>query len=325
MKNGAFVISLDFEIHWGVSDHHTIETYHENLTNVPKVVRQLLQLFREKNIHTTWATVGMLLCRTKEELFAYVAPEHRPTYTDARKSNYTVAASAGNDEASDPYHFAPGLVSEIASTPGQELATHTYSHYYCLEPGQTTEQFAHDLKAAIEVGKKYGFPPESIVFPANQFHPEYMRICSNLGIKSYRGNYPAKIYQFQAKAKEGKLKRLARLIDTYIPLKGNRTVTPVMNDGILNIPASCFMRPYQKKLAMIDWLRIWRMKREMTAAARNKKVYHLWWHPHNFGSHIEKNMHLLNLVLDHFVMLRDRYGMESLTMAEIHKQTTKGV
>jgi hypothetical protein len=53
--------------------------------------------------------------------------------------------------------------------PGQEIGTHTFSHYYCLEPGQQPEQFEDDLKAAIAVSKAKGIDTKSIVFPRNQY------------------------------------------------------------------------------------------------------------------------------------------------------------
>jgi hypothetical protein len=317
MSHGTLVISLDFEIHWGVSDKRSVESYKENLDNVPTVVHRLLQIYQERKIHCTWATVGMLFCRSKEELFAFVPPQHRPTYLKKSVSNYMVAEQAGKDEASDPYHFASGLISKILSTPGQEIATHTFSHYYCLEPGQTKEQFYYDVIAAKQVAARVGVDIKSIIFPANQFHPDYLEKCREQGLKCYRGNYPSWIYQFQAKSKEGFYKRLLRLIDTYLPLKGARVVTPVMENGILNIPASCFLRPYNKKLSFVEWLRVRRMKNEMTAAAKRKRIYHLWWHPHNFGSSIEQNFKILEKLLDHFAVLKAKYNMQSFSMAEI--------
>ena len=89
MKGGIFVISLDFEIHWGVSDHRTIESYHENLKNVPLVVQRLLELFGRRNIHATWATVGMLFCQNKRELSESVAEEQQPTYNNPEIHHYT--------------------------------------------------------------------------------------------------------------------------------------------------------------------------------------------------------------------------------------------
>jgi len=59
-----------------------------------------------------------------------------------------------------------------------------------------------------------------------------------------------------------------------------------------------------------------RIKGDLTYAARQGLVYHLWWHPHNFGAHLEKNMATLRRILDHFQDLRQRYGMQSRNMAE---------
>ena len=317
MKDGILLISLDFEIHWGVSDHHTVESYNENLRKVPEVVQGLLNLFEGKKIHATWATVGMLFCRSKEELFSFVKSENRPKYKEAKFSNYIVAEHIGQCEEEDPYHFAGSLIRKIIDTPGQEMASHTFSHYYCLEPGQTAEQFYYDIAAAREIARREQVDIKSIVFPANQFHPEYLQQCREQGIQCYRGNYPSWIYQFQAKSKEGLFKRMARLIDTYLPLKGNRCVDAVMEKGILNIPASCFLRPYNPKLSFIEWLRIGRMKREMTAAAKKKKIYHLWWHPHNFGKHTDKNFSILESLLNHYTRLQKKYDMQSLSMEEI--------
>lgn len=322
MNTGAFVISLDFEIHWGVSDYKTIKSYNENLRNVPEIVRRSLQMFREKNIHATWATVGMLFCKSKDELFSYVIPANRPDYVRKEVSNYIVAEGAGNNEEDDPYHFAPTLISEIIKTPGQEIATHTFSHYYCLEPGQTPEAFSYDLGAAVAVAKKSNVYLSTIVFPANQFMLDHVRVCKLHGIKCYRGNYPSWMYQLKAKAEEGLWKRFCRLLDTYLPVNGNRYVDAAMEDGLLNIPSSCFLRPYSKKLSFLEGLRVARIKKEMTAAAKRKKIYHLWWHPHNFGVNMEKNFSVLQKVLEHYKYLEKKYDMQSLTMAEVYNEVT---
>lgn len=320
MNTGTLVISLDFEIHWGVSDSHTVDSYRENLKNVPAIVKRSLRMFEQYGVHTTWATVGMLFCENKEEIFSLVEEANRPTYNETRLNNYLVAESAGKNEQEDPFHFAGSLIRQIGQTPGQEVASHTFSHYYCLEAGQAPEHFFYDLRAAKEVAARRNIEIYSIVFPANQFHPDYLDICRKQGIKCYRGNYPSRIYQFQAKANEGYGKRLARLIDTYLPLKGARTVTPVMENGILNVPASCFLRPYSKWLSPLESLRIRRMKKEMTVAAKRKHIYHLWWHPHNFGANMGKNFAVLETMLKHYSFLKEKYGMQSLTMKEIYEQ-----
>ena len=59
------------------------------------------------------------------------------------------------------------------------------------------------------------------------------------------------------------------------------------------------------------------MKKEMTVAAKKKKIYHLWWHPHNFGKDMDKNFEILEKLLAHFQVLRKKYNMQSLSMIEI--------
>jgi peptidoglycan/xylan/chitin deacetylase (PgdA/CDA1 family) len=317
---GIFTISIDFEIHWGVSDHRTVESYEENLRNEPVAVKRLLKLFARRNIHATWATVGMLFCRNKKELFDMVPAADRPTYDVNKLSNYLVAESAGENESSDPYHFAGSVMQEIVKTPGQELSTHTYSHYYCLEPGQTPQQFGHDLAAARKLLEREGVNPVSIVFPRNQYNAGYLEQCRQNGFNCYRGNFPSWIYRPQAKSTEGKWKRAARFIDTYLPLAGQRYVQVSKENELVNVPASCFLRPYNKKFAFLDPLRIRRIKKEMEVAAKKNALYHLWWHPHNFGKDMDKNVEILEIILDHFDKLAAKYGMRSLNMQEIYEQ-----
>ena len=38
VSNGYFIISLDFELHWGVFDKKSISEYKENLENVKLVI-----------------------------------------------------------------------------------------------------------------------------------------------------------------------------------------------------------------------------------------------------------------------------------------------
>ena len=70
MKNGKFVVSLDFEIFWGVRDAVKPEEYKNNLLAVHEVIPLMLQMFKKYNINATFATVGFLFFQNKEELMA---------------------------------------------------------------------------------------------------------------------------------------------------------------------------------------------------------------------------------------------------------------
>ena len=58
----------------------------------------------------------------------------------------------GRDEIEDPFHFGRSLLEQIRSYPGQEVGTHTFSHYFCLEPTQDLAVFRADLEAAFRGG-----------------------------------------------------------------------------------------------------------------------------------------------------------------------------
>ena len=68
MKQGIFIISLDFELNWGVHDVFPLERYGENLLGAREAIPRMLELFQRFDIHATWATVGMLYFENKKEL-----------------------------------------------------------------------------------------------------------------------------------------------------------------------------------------------------------------------------------------------------------------
>jgi hypothetical protein len=55
----------------------------------------------------------------------------------------------------------------------------------------------------------------------------------------------------------------------------------------------------------------------MTYAAKNNLVYHLWWHPHNFGVNLDQNIIMLNKILLHYKNLNKKYNFESITMSDL--------
>ena len=99
--NGQFVISLDFELLWGVRDHADRDSYGGNVLGARDAVPKMLELFAEKGIRATWATVGFLFCESKEELLASF-PSELPEYSNPRLSNFSYIDEIGNDERSDP-------------------------------------------------------------------------------------------------------------------------------------------------------------------------------------------------------------------------------
>ena len=315
---GTFVISLDFELMWGVRDLQTKETYGANVLGARLAIPAMLALFEEFGLHVTWATVGLLFFGKRADLLAGL-PARRPAYTDANLSNYVALPGLGLDEAADPYYYGHDLLAQISRVPGQEVATHTFSHYYCLEPGQTPDDFRADLTAAVAVASRQGYVLRSLVFPRNQYNAAYLSICQELGITSYRGNEAAWMYQKQSEAAQTPWQRAARLLDAYVSVSGPNTYKPaeLATSQPFNIPASRFLRPWSGRLAALESLRLRRILKGMTHAARQGEVFHLWWHPHNFGANLPQNMAVLRQIADHFRELQRQYGFRTQTMAEL--------
>lgn len=315
----GLIVSLDFELRWGIRDLPDEVAYRQHILAVREIIPGTLRLFREYDIHATWATVGMLLFDSKQELLKAL-PETRPTYDNSRLDPYADLDQVGANEKSDPLHFGRSLAAKICETPGQELASHTFSHYYCLESGQSPQQFHADMVASVEANRNLsGAAPRSIVFPRNQCSREYIDVCRELGVDVYRGTEPHWAYQAKAGSKFNTLpKRLTRLADTFLPIAGNQPVRTLRVDegqgDVRNVPSSRFFRPRFPGAA--EPLRIRRITTAMRDAIRSGHGFHLWWHPHNFGRDVAGNLASLKSVLDAFDALRRENDARTYTMTE---------
>lgn len=314
MNNGAFLVSLDFELMWGLLDCVTLEKYGKNVIAVHTVLPQILHLFEKYEIHATIAHVGFLGFKNKDELLKAL-PVCTPLYDNPKLSPYRNHFSYLND-ANEKYFFAPELLELIHSTPNVELGTHTYSHYYCTEQGQNLQSFEQDIKFATEQINGMS----SIIFPRNQVSEEYLHILPEYGINTYRGN-PSKLFN----KKDGGRQRLLRFIDTYLNITGYQTYKKEsLSKSIpFNIPASRFLRSYNTKLAMFEYFKLKRIKDEMTYAAKHGEMYHIWWHPHNFGDHTFENLNFLEKILKHYQFLSKEYDYRSMTMNEYYNRMLK--
>lgn len=322
MDKAALVVSLDFELYWGVRDLCTLAQRKESLLKVRSAVSRILELFEQHQIHATWATVGFLFCRDREELQASL-PRIKPSYEQEQLSPYPTLHEAGLNEQDDPFRYGSSLIEQIRRTPRQEIGTHTFSHYYCLEDGQTEASFRSDLEAAVAIAARRGVELRSLVFPRNQVNSAYLQTLRDLGIQSYRGNGSSWIYRERKRSEESSFRRAVRLLDAYFNLSGHHTI------GIdrtrkpaapFDFPASRLLRAYSPALKIFEPLRVARICSGIDCAARTRRVFHLWFHPEELASNQNENMAALNKVLGRYVWHRDQGDMESLAMAGLSKR-----
>lgn len=315
MKKGKFIISLDFELHWGGAEKWNLNEMQSYFLNTRKSIPEVLRLFKENNIRATWATVGFLFAKNKKQLLEF-CPDLTPSYANQKLAYYNYFDQVGDDENKDPFHFGYSLIQQILNTPGQELGTHTFAHYYCNEKGQDTEQFEADLKAAQAIAfHNFGQSLKSLVFPRNQYNVDYLKAAENQGIRIVRSNPDVWFW----KETTGTLSSVFRAIDTLTSIS-----KPLSFDGynlrkqgeIMELPASRFFRPYKEKEKVIQNQKLKRIKNEMIFAAKNNLEYHLWWHPHNFGENVSENIKQLKEIIAHYRYLNEKYAFQSSTMGD---------
>ncbi len=311
----GFVLSLDFELMWGVNGSRTIADYGDNILGVRRVVPRMLDILERYGLGCTWATVGFLFCSDRDELLACL-PAMRPNYRDPRHSNYSYLHEVGADERRDPYHFAPSLIRLISERPRQEIATHTLSHFYCLEDGQTPKAFAADLEAAIGLAAAKGHKIRSIVFPRNQVSDEALEVCRQVGITIYRGLGRAAGGGGVARNRESLLRRAVRFADSFVEIGAHTEPAVRCHNGMTDVPASLFLRPYRRGVGIGERLKVERILGAMRRAAKRGGLFHLWFHPHNFGIDQNENFATFGAIAAEAARLRELYGWPTLNMAE---------
>lgn len=316
---GILTISLDFELHWGVFDKKDRSGRTACYKNTLALIPELLQLFEKHKVNVTWATVGSMFAQDRKE-WDELKPSIQPHYSLEKYSAYKWVEQNGLPEQQYFAHFAPSEVASILQYSGQELGTHTFSHYYCLEKQDGYQAFDADLQAVKKTALKFQNNPVSLVFPRNQFNDECLKICYNNDIRVVRSN-PNSWFWTPIPNEESQLvRKVFRTGDAYLKL-GKRTSYPLdtirpKNGHPIQLPASRFLRPWNEKYKWSNTFSLRRVLNELKEAATHKECYHLWWHPENFGDYPEQNIQNLKTILQEYDNCKQKHGMVSWNMGE---------
>lgn len=300
----GIIISIDFEMRWGVHDIYgcNIDGYRANLENVRYIIPKMIQLFRERNIRATWATVGALALDSWDEYFSF-APSP-PIYEN---NKLTIDPAYADIDPDGLLHFAPDLVRNIINTPGQELGSHSFSHLYFREKGVTVQDFIADSGTVSSVfSDKFNINPVSLVFPKNQI--AFESILPECGIRIWRGNENRWYYESVTTEHRSYTSRLMRLYESVNPWV-NRS-----NPIDKNVSYSSMFIRFNLPEAL--WaLHIKRLKSEFKSLSGNN-ICHIWWHPHNLGKDMNARMSRLERVLDLVAQQCEKSDVHSLNMAD---------
>lgn len=318
--SGKFVISLDFEGMWGSlcsRDKKDVERFRIRTKLIDEYVSRMLRLFEKYDIHVTWAVVGAMLCENSDEVKNYLPDDIYYEKYDC--SLYKYLSQIDQDEKGQ--YYVRRIVESVLNAPNQEIGSHTFSHIYALEQGINEKLIRQDFLAFERIMEKFDMKPCSLVMPRNMVKSPFFSV-----IKEYK--YLAVRDRQRPAIKIGNIERnkIIDFLDCYIPIRRDLCYSESeieKIDGVYNIRASMFFRTYDYRFKYFENLKILRIKREMLRSARNNKVFHLWWHPHNMATNIEWNFTALEELLKYFNVLRTKYGYESHSMGEIVRSIMK--
>ena len=313
--NSSLIISLDFELLWGLSgwNENQIAKYAPHIQGSVFALESILKLFSEYNIKCTIAYVGAMSCDSKKQLLCLKKDLPEPSYKSTIFSSYNSILPLTEKYPSE-YFFCPNVIENLSHNKLVELASHTFSHFYCLEEGITFEDFRNDLKLMQIVNPNL----KTIIFPRNQVNRDMLSLCEDFGYTHFRDKFNHRLYRVQETKSKYTLDGALRLLDTYLPISGKQSFSVSQQENkIKSISDSTFLRPFNPKLSFLEPFKINKIKNQMNYAAKEGKNYHLWWHPHNFGLHLKENLNSLRIICEHYSKLKTLYGMQSKFIGEL--------
>ncbi len=316
-NSGAFTISLDFELMWGVYDSRSMDEYGPNILGTRRGIEGMLRLFERHDVGATWAAVGLLFCHDKSEMQDRLQKSGL-TLEHPKLMEY-IETQVGNDVQSDPYHFGTDILTGLRQAPRQEIASHSFSHYGLLEPYASGEGFLADMRATKAIFNDLGVVLDSYIFARNQVDVRYLSVLADTGIKAFRGCPEQALYRPRPPSKQNQWMRFAKLVDSYVPLTDLSVKKLPSAHQMINTVASRFLRPCNVHAGPVNRMQTKRIKWEMSKAARKNNFYHLWWHPHNFGMNTEQNLATLDELLSHYQFLKETYNWPNRNMSELAK------
>lgn len=190
--------------------------------------------------------------------------------------------------------YGKNLVELIKKTNGQEIGGHTYSHKTFTQISKLRAQ--KELKAQRDIFKNHGFSITSFVFPQNKI--KHLNLLSKYGIKQYRGK----------DIHENEL-LLPKIPPVFVPIK---------KDGCININGSIyFVSARGPRKYIPPGLRYHKCLWGINRAIKEKKIFHLWFHPMDFTVNPKPLLKELEMICSYAKNKSDKGLLDLKNMQEI--------
>jgi peptidoglycan/xylan/chitin deacetylase (PgdA/CDA1 family) len=320
LGRGAFVLSLDFELIWGTLDVRGPDGFRSACERErSEVFSRLLELLEEFEIPATWCTVGHLMLDSCEPAGGRKHPEIvRPTHAWQRGDWFD--HDPCSDERTAGIFYGRSLVERLleARVP-QEIGCHSFSHVIFGDAGCSRETAESEVRACVDAAADLGITLRSFAFPRNRVG--HLDVLREHGFTCFRGREPT---WHEGGGAAGRLNRLGHLADV-VTAREPPVVLPRETEGLIDIPASMMLFPMHGPRRHIPVSRrVRRALKGLEAAARSRRIMHLWFHPTNLADETESMMAGLRDILTAVAASRDRGEIDVLPMAEIAARAPAG-
>jgi peptidoglycan/xylan/chitin deacetylase (PgdA/CDA1 family) len=307
----TFIVSIDEELVWGSFDHTSPSRFARENPDLRGTVRELLATFDELRVPATWAMVGHLFlgsCVRGTDGRAH--PElKRPSYRWYTKDWFGLDPCTDRDR--DPLWYGDDLIDAIlGSRVTHEIGCHSFSHIVYGDEGCSDAVASDDLGACIAAARARGITLRSFVFPRNS--EGHHALLKEHGFTCYRGEDPTWFRPLP-----GTLKRSGHLLDQALGLAPPVSEARQRVPGLWNLPGSMLLLHRGGVRRMIPMAsRIRKAQLGLERAVRERKIFHLWFHPFNFAVHRTEMLAALRSILSEAVRLRDRGELDICTMGD---------
>ena len=307
-KTGYFLISLDTELAWGHYDLDQLRLRNISVNGVRERenIARLLKLFNDFGIVGTWAVVGHLFFGKCEECEVCPVLDWEGSYDCFREIYET---------ANQQWYGSDIIDMILRSQLPQEIGFHGYTHRVFDETLMSTEEARIEAEEWLRAASKWGIGPGSIVFPRNQLG--HTPLLKELGFVCFRGEelVPAK---WRSLGNNGLGSLFAKLRPYLSPPE---VYEPRLDGaGLVDLPASRWIGTDHRvervvRLDTLYGLRLEKIAAGVRAAAREKKILHIWLHPYELRKEgeFEKIRKLLSVVAE----LVERGSLRSVGMAQL--------
>jgi peptidoglycan/xylan/chitin deacetylase (PgdA/CDA1 family) len=312
LDRGVFTLSLDFELIWGTLDRGP-DAFREACERERSVVvDRLLALLAEFEISATWCTLGHLFLEGCAPRDGRKHPEivpPRPGGID----DWFEHDPCGTEE-SDPIFYGKSLVDRIlACAMSQEIGCHSFSHPMFGDPGCSRETAITELAECVRLAGERGLTLRSFAFPRNRVG--HLDVLRDHGFTAYRGPDPT---WYEGDRWPRTIKRLGHLVDVVLARRPPVVLPEETLPGLWNLPGSMIYFPMHGRRRHIPLsLRVSRALKGLDAAANERRVFHLWFHPTNLAFETESMLGGLRQIFERASALRRNGALSIRSMGDV--------